>query len=199
MTTSKPEGKRSSVASVRLGANGEPADKPLQKMALFRKAPLGNVSITNQNSWSIAGLLAAQRMTKNLKERRAQKVAKKTEIILPQPPSFASRPPEKVQLSSIKQILEGYLPERIGEMKYDHTKIPSLVKVISEEVRTQVKKVLPARYKMLCVVTMGERAQEDIAIVSRCLWDPHADNYVAHVYENSTIYCVVAVYTVFCE
>ncbi|XP_018425033.1 PREDICTED: tctex1 domain-containing protein 2-like isoform X3 [Nanorana parkeri] len=166
---------------------------------MLRKPTLGNVSISNQASWSIAGLLVAQRMRKNLKERRAQKVAKKIEIIEPQPPSFASRPSEKVQLSSIKHILESYLPERMGDMKYDHTKVPSLVKLISEEVRTQVKKVLPARYKMLCLVTMGERAQEDIAIVSRCLWDPHADNYVAHVYENSSFFCVVAVYTVFCE
>ncbi|KAM5172998.1 dynein light chain Tctex-type protein 2B-like [Mantella aurantiaca] len=197
--TSKPGGKRSSVASVRLGGVGDATDKPLQKMALLRKPTLGNVSFTNQASWNIVGLLAAQRMTKNLKERRAQKVAKKTEIIEPQPPSFASRPPEKVQLSSIKRILESYLPERMGDMKYDHTKVPSLVKLISEEVRAQVKKVLPARYKMLCVVTMGERAQEDIAVVSRCLWDPHADNYVAHAYENSSIFCVVAVYTVFCE
>ncbi|XP_072259152.1 dynein light chain Tctex-type protein 2B-like [Pyxicephalus adspersus] len=196
---SKPGGKRSSVASVRLGANGDATDKPLQKMALLRKPTLGNVSITNQASWSIAGLLVAQRMTRNLKERRAQKVVKKTEIIQPQPPSFASRPSEKVPLSSIKQILESYLPERMGDMKYDHTKAPSLVKQITEEVRAQVKKVLPARYKMLCLVTLGERAQEDIAIVSRCLWDPHADNYVAHVYENSSIFCVVAVYTVFCE
>ncbi|KAM9312487.1 dynein light chain Tctex-type protein 2B-like [Gastrophryne carolinensis] len=194
---SKPGGKRESVASVRLG---DGTDKLVQRMPLLRSKPsLGNVSITNQGSWSLTGLLAAQRMTKNLKERRAQKVAKKIEIIVPQPPSFASRPSQKVQSSSIRNILESYLPERIGDMKYDHTKVPSVVKAISEELRVQVKKVLPARYKLLCVVTLGERGQEDVAVVSRCLWDPYADNYVAHVYENSSVFCVAAVYTVFCE
>ncbi|XP_063787358.1 dynein light chain Tctex-type protein 2B-like [Pseudophryne corroboree] len=198
--TSKGSVKRASVVSVRLVGNGETMDKSVQRLIPVRnKLPLGNVSITNQASWSISGLLAVQRMKKNLKERRAQKVAKKIEIVEPQPPSFASRPPEKVQLSAIRRILEGYLPLQLAQMTYDPTKVPSLVKEISEEVRSQVKRVLPARYKMLCVVTMGERGQEDITVVSRCLWDPHADNYVPYLYQNDSIFCVVSVYTVFCE
>ncbi|XP_075061154.1 dynein light chain Tctex-type protein 2B-like [Mixophyes fleayi] len=198
--TSKGSVKRESVVSVRLVGNGDTTDKSLQRLPPVRsKPPLGNVSITNQTSWSLSGLLAAQRMTKTLKERRAQKVVKKTEIVQPQPPSFASRPSEKVQLAAIRRILEGYLPLQLGEMTYDPAKVPTLVKEISEEVRSQVKRVLPARYKMLCVVTMGERGQEDITVVSRCLWDPHADNYVPYLYQNDSIFCVVAVYTVFCE
>ncbi|XP_073443631.1 dynein light chain Tctex-type protein 2B-like [Dendrobates tinctorius] len=196
---SKTSGKRSSVASVRISLDN--ADKSGPKMPIRSKPFLGNVSIINQASWSLTGLLAAQRMTKNLKERRAQKVAlvKKIEIVEPQPPSFASRPPEKVQVSAIRNILESYLPLRLGGTTYDPQKVPSLVKEISEEIRIQVKKVLPARYKMLCVATMGERGQEDIKVVSRCLWDPHADNYAAHVYQNDSLFCVVSVYTVFCE
>ncbi|CAJ0935744.1 unnamed protein product [Ranitomeya imitator] len=196
---SKTSGKRSSVASVRISLDN--ADKSGTKMPIRTKPLLGNVSIINQASWSLTGLLAAQRMTKNLKERRAQKVAlvKKIEIVEPQPPSFASRPPEKVQVSAIRNILESYLPLRLGDTTYDPQKVPSLVKEISEEIRSQVKKVLPARYKMLCVATMGERGQEDIKVVSRCLWDPHADNYAAHVYQNDSVFCVVSVYTVFCE
>ncbi|XP_069802970.1 dynein light chain Tctex-type protein 2B-like [Dendropsophus ebraccatus] len=197
--TSKTSGKRASVASVRI--NMDASDKPAQKMPIRSKPSLGNVSVSTHTSWSISGLLAAQRMTKNFKERRAQKVAlvKKTEIVQPQPPSFASRPPEKVQVSAIRHILEDYLPLRLGDTIYDPKQVPSLVKEISEEIRSQVKKVLPARYKMLCVATMGERGQEDIKVVSRCLWDPHADNYAAHVYQNDSLFCVVSVYTVFCE
>ncbi|KAM4039904.1 dynein light chain Tctex-type protein 2B-like isoform 2-T2 [Anomaloglossus baeobatrachus] len=196
---SKTSGKRASVASVRISLDN--ADKPGPKMPIRSKPFLGNVSISNQASWSLSGLLAAQRMTKNLKERRAQKVAmvKKIEIVEPQPPSFASRPTEKVQVSSIRNILESYLSLRLEDTIYDPQKVPSLVKEISEEIRSQVKKVLPARYKMLCVATMGERGQEDIKVVSRCLWDPHADNYAAHVYQNDSLFCVVSVYTVFCE
>ncbi|XP_073510319.1 dynein light chain Tctex-type protein 2B-like [Phyllobates terribilis] len=196
---SKTSGKRASVASVRISLDN--ADKAGQKMPMRSKPFLGNVSISNQASWSLTGLLAAQRMTKNLKERRAQKVAlvKKIEIVEPQPPSFASRPPEKVQVSAIRNILESYLPLRLGDTTYEPQKVPSLVKEISEEIRSQVKKVLPARYKMLCVATMGERGQEDIKVVSRCLWDPHADNYAAHVYQNDSLFCVVSVYMVFCE
>ncbi|XP_068128294.1 dynein light chain Tctex-type protein 2B-like [Hyperolius riggenbachi] len=198
--TSKPGGKRPSVVSIRLPGNGDATDKPAAKMPLMRnKLSLGNVTVSNQPSWNFSTVVAATRFSKNLKDRRAQKAVKKIEIIEPQPPSFASRPHEKVQMSSIKRILENYLPERIGNMNYDHTKVPTLVKAISEEVRIQVKKVLPARYKLLCVVTMGERGQEDVTVVSRCLWDPHADNFVAQVYENASIFCVVSVYTVFCE
>ncbi|XP_053320318.1 dynein light chain Tctex-type 5-like [Spea bombifrons] len=192
---SKAEGKRASVASVR-----EPVDKDIQKMPLMKsKLQLGNVSISNQASWSFTGLLAAQRMTKNLKERRALKGTKKIDIVTPQPPSFASRPSEKVQVTAIKQILEGYLPGKIGEMAYDTALAPSLAKEISEEVKGLVKRVLPARYKALCIVNLGKREQEDIIVVSRCLWDPYSDSYVAHVYQNSSLFCVVSVYAVYFE
>ncbi|XP_063302012.1 dynein light chain Tctex-type 5-like [Pelobates fuscus] len=190
---SKPDGKRSSIASVR-----DPADRAAPKMPLLRSR-LGNVSINNQASWSLTGLLAAQRMTKNLKERRALKVNKKTEIVVPQPPSYAARPSEKIQVPTIKHILEDYLPGKIGEMTYDTTRAPSLVKEVSEEVKNLVKRVLPARYKVLCVVNLGERGQEDIIVVSRSLWDSHSDSYVAHVHQNSSMFCVVAVYVVYCE
>ncbi|XP_053572018.1 dynein light chain Tctex-type 5-like [Bombina bombina] len=194
---SKPGGKRASIVSVKGIGTGETQEK--EKTATLKgKLSLGNVSFSNQGSWSLSGLLAAQRMTKNLKGRRAQKI-KKTEIVTPQPPSFASRPSEKVRVTAIKSILEKYLPDRLGQLTYDPKNVPILVKEVSEEVRTQVKHVLPPRYKALCVVTLGERAQEDIAVVSRCLWDPHADSYAAHVYQNQSIFCVVAVYVVYFE
>ncbi|KAM4749181.1 dynein light chain Tctex-type protein 2B-like [Rhinophrynus dorsalis] len=193
-------GKRASLASVRAYNTGETLEKTAQKMPPRRsKASLGNVTISNQGSWSLTGLLAARRMTKKVKERRALKGAKKTEIVEPQPPYFASRPPEKIQIAAIKRILESYLPERFGNITYNPELAPSLVKEVTEEVKGRVKRVLPARYKALCLVTLGERGQEDIMVVSRCLWDPHSDNYVAHVYENTSIFCVAAVYTVFCE
>ncbi|KAM8974380.1 dynein light chain Tctex-type 5-like isoform 2-T2 [Pelodytes ibericus] len=185
--------KRTSVASVR-----DPTDKAAQNMVSCR-SQLGNVSLSNQTSWGLSGLLAAQRMTKNLKERRALKVTKKTEIVVPQPPSFASRPSKKVQITAIKHILEGYLPAKIGEMTYDTARAPSLVKEISEEVKSLVKQVLPARYKAVCLVNLGERGQEDIIMVSRCLWDSYSDSYVAHVYQSASVFCVVAVYAVYFE
>ncbi|KAE8619923.1 hypothetical protein XENTR_v10010030 [Xenopus tropicalis] len=195
---SKPEGKRASVASMTNLGKRDSLEKPLQP-PLRGKASLGKVSFSNQSSWSLSGLLAAQRMTKNLKEKRALKGAKKTEIVEPQPPSFASHPSEKIQVTAMKQVLESYLPERLGTITYNPASAPSLVKEVSEEVKGRVKRVLPTRYKALCVVTLGERGQEDIAVVSRCLWDSHSDSYVAHVYENSSLFCVVAVYAVYCE
>ncbi|KAG8441366.1 hypothetical protein GDO86_006918 [Hymenochirus boettgeri] len=155
--------------------------------------------MSHQSSWSFTGLLAAQRMTKNLKEKRALKAGKKIEIVEPQAPSFASRPTEKIQVAAMKRIMESYLPERLGNVTYNPATVPSLVKEISEEVKGRVKLVLPARYKALCVVTLGERGQEDVTVVSRCLWDPHSDSYVAEVYENPSMFCVVAVYAVYCE
>ncbi|KAM4675583.1 dynein light chain Tctex-type protein 2B-like [Discoglossus pictus] len=200
---SKPGAKRLSITSVKGLNNGATQEKPGQKTpALKAKVTLGNVTINNQGSWSLTGLLAAQRITKNLKERRALKGGKKTqgtEIVGIQPPSFASRPSEKVQVTVIQRILENFLPDRLAEVTYDPAQVPSLVKEISEEVRSLVKQILPPRYKALCVVTLGEREQEDITVVSRCLWDPHADNYAAHVYQNSRIFCVVAVYAVYFE
>uniref|UniRef100_A0A8C5LWL8 Uncharacterized protein n=1 Tax=Leptobrachium leishanense TaxID=445787 RepID=A0A8C5LWL8_9ANUR len=118
---------------------------------------------------------------------------------LPDPPSYAARPPEKVQITAIKNILEGYLPVKIGEMTYDTARAPSLVKEVSEEVKGLVKRMLPARYKVLCVVNLGERGQEDLIVVSRCLWDSYSDSYVAHVYQNASMFCVVAVYAVYFE
>ncbi|OCT56746.1 dynein light chain Tctex-type protein 2B [Xenopus laevis] len=192
------KGKRVSVAGMTSLSKRDSLEKPLQP-PIRGKALLGKVSFSNQPSWSLTGLLAAQRMTKNLKGKRALKGVKKTEIVEPQPPSFASRPTEKIQVTAMRQVLESYLPERLGTITYNPASAPSLVKEVSEEIKGRVKRVLPARYKALCLVTLGERGQEDIKVVSRCLWDSHSDSYAAHVYENPSLFCVVAVYAVYCE
>ncbi|XP_029441531.1 tctex1 domain-containing protein 2-like [Rhinatrema bivittatum] len=152
--------------------------------------------------WSFTGLLAAQRITKNLKERRTLKLGSeraRVTIVAPEVPAFASKPKQKIQISPLQKLLEEYLPKRLGHVTYDPKLGSELAKEVAEELKQRVKSLVPPRYKVLTFVALAERGQEDLVVVSRCLWDAHADNYVSHNYKNDSLFCVACVFMAYCE
>uniref|UniRef100_V9LBK4 Tctex1 domain-containing protein 2-like protein n=1 Tax=Callorhinchus milii TaxID=7868 RepID=V9LBK4_CALMI len=168
------------------------------------RASLGNVlSETHTFAFSFKGLLAARRMTKHLKERTALKIAAKkpavTKIVNEKVPPFCSNPKEKFRTLPVQKFLEEYLPEKLCSISYCPSIVSALTKEMCDEIKEFVKDVLPPRYKLLCVVTVGEKHSGDALVPSRCLWDSHADTFVSCSYQNSTLFCVANVFTAYCE
>ncbi|XP_030052879.1 tctex1 domain-containing protein 1 isoform X2 [Microcaecilia unicolor] len=152
--------------------------------------------------WSFKGLLAAQRLTKNLKERRMLKLGSERQcvsIVAPQVPAFASKPNHKIRLSALQKLLEEYLPQKLADVTYGPKLGSELTKQVAEELKQMVKSLVPLRYKVLIFVALAEKGQEDLLVVSRCLWDPHADSCVSHNYTNGSLCCVACVFILYCE
>ncbi|XP_067828942.1 dynein light chain Tctex-type 5-like [Heptranchias perlo] len=172
--------------------------------AVRGRASLGNLlSEAHPSTFSFKGLLVARRLTKNLKERTALKIAAKkpavTKIINEQVLPFSSKPPEKFCTFPVQKFLEEYVPDKLKSVSYSPALAGRLAKEMSEEIKEFAKGALPPRYKLVCVVTVGERSNEDVLLTSRALWDSYADTFASHGYENSTVFCAASIFAVYCE
>ncbi|KAK1164105.1 tctex1 domain-containing protein 1-like [Acipenser oxyrinchus oxyrinchus] len=158
---------------------------------------------------SLKGLLAAQKFTRGLKERTALKLAsnrgtgarlrKRVTIIDDQVPDTSSKPKEKFSSTLVDKLMQEYLRSKLEKVSYDPTLCTKLTRDLSEEIKDMVKKSTPPRYKLVCVVTLGKKANEDAVVASRCLWDSHADNFTSYTYQNRTLFCIATVFAVYSE
>uniref|UniRef100_A0A8C3F7B5 Uncharacterized protein n=1 Tax=Chrysemys picta bellii TaxID=8478 RepID=A0A8C3F7B5_CHRPI len=99
-------------------------------------------------------------------------------------------------------LLREYLPTKLANVTYEPAKCASLTLALSEEIKHLVKQVTPPRYKLVVNVTIGNKSKDetvDIVVTSRCLWDPHSDNFTSSQYVNETLFCVVLVHAVYFE
>ncbi|XP_078090776.1 dynein light chain Tctex-type 5-like [Mustelus asterias] len=168
------------------------------------RASLGNIlSVAHPPSFTFGGILVARRLTKNLKERAALRLAAKTpkvtKIINEQVPALSSKPPKRFCTLRAQNFLEEYLPGKLLALGYSPALAGQLSKEMSDEIKEFVKGTLPARYKLVCIVTLGEKNNANAMLSSRALWDSYADTYVSHCYESGDMFCVASVFAVYCE
>ncbi|XP_043941420.1 dynein light chain Tctex-type 5-like [Protopterus annectens] len=162
---------------------------------------------TRSNVVSLRGLIAAQRFSKEFKERAALRAKKGNEkpqrqiltIINDQVPSASANPKERFSCVKAEKLIEEYLAVKLANAVYHPVTCTNLTKEICEEIKVTLKKIAPPRYKLICNVTVGNKDREDVFVASRCLWDPYADDFMSHYYENQTLFCVVTVYAVYFE
>ncbi|XP_013791485.1 tctex1 domain-containing protein 1-like [Limulus polyphemus] len=113
--------------------------------------------------------------------------------------SYQLEPDSKLQTNKIASILQQILSQHLEGACYNPLTTSLLCKVIANDVEREVKKLGYKRYKFVCMVTIGQKQNEDITIASRCLWDPQRDNFVTEVFENLDFYAVSTVFAIYYE
>lgn len=102
-------------------------------------------------------------------------------ISSPQVPIGSAQPSKRFPYTLISNMIQDFLSSRLKGLHYDAPHEGILAKVLSDEVKSQVRAVCPARYKLVCIVTLGQLELEGqqgdggLLLASRCLWDPYTD------------------------
>ncbi|KAM4722918.1 uncharacterized protein WCC33_009103 [Rhinophrynus dorsalis] len=158
-------------------------------------------------SISLKGLLAAQRITRELKNRAALRRksrvrtqhSKPITIINEQVPVSSANPKHKFPYAQVKELIGEFLVTKLRNESYDPATCANLTKDLCEDIKRMVRKVTPPRYKLICNMAIGSKHREDVMVTSQCLWDSYSDNVISCTYENHTLFCVVLVYAVYFE
>lgn len=66
-------------------------------------------------------------------------------------------------------------------------------------VKARVKDLMIPRYKIIVMITIGQLTEQNMRVVSRCLWDTAADTFSSYAFKNSSLFAVANVYTVYFE
>ncbi|XP_052088599.1 dynein light chain Tctex-type 5-B-like isoform X1 [Mytilus californianus] len=95
----------------------------------------------------------------------------------------------------IKDVLEGYLAEE----KYEPELCKQMSKTISEVIKARVKELMIPRFKIICIVDIGQSNNQALLMGSRCLWDSANDTYSSAEFRNNSLFAIAQVYGVYYE
>lgn len=113
--------------------------------------------------------------------------------------TYQLEPPVKFQPEKVKAIINSVLESQLNDEVYDQKSFKQLVLTLSEIIKNRVKDLNYQRYKIVCLVSIGELKNQGIRMGSRCCWDPKRDNFAMGNFKNKTLFAVGIVWGVYYE
>lgn len=74
-----------------------------------------------------------------------------------------------------------------------------LVKMATNEIRNKTRMFNYDRYRIVVLVSLGERAGQALRMASRCLWTPAVDTFASATYEARNLFIVGLVFAIYAE
>lgn len=77
------------------------------------------------------------------------------------------------------------------------------VKIINtfsfQVIKARVKELMIPRFKIICIVDIGQSNNQALLMGSRCLWDSTNDTYSSAEFRNNSLFAIAQVYGVYYE
>lgn len=151
---------------------------------------------------SLVGLMASRRFAKKLSMKALGARKSSSIATVPPPemePTYRMEPKNKFDTHAVKDIIDTILQSRLSGMKYSARLTPKIGKSLSDEIKDRVKMLNMDRYKIVCVLTIGQMGNQGLMLSSRCTWNEKFDCYATSSFKNQDIFCSATVYGVFTE
>nr|XP_002131536.1 tctex1 domain-containing protein 1-B-like [Ciona intestinalis] len=113
--------------------------------------------------------------------------------------TYQLEPVDRFPVSSITKIMQEVMGDYLQNKPYEPEFCRKMTKVISDEVKLKVKELHVPRYKVVCIVHIGQLNNQGLRISSQCLWNDKYDTFAACEYTNSGIFAAACVYGVYFE
>ena len=108
-------------------------------------------------------------------------------------------PDSRFHEGQVREIIKNVFTENIREKQYDAAMCGSKCKLMSEIIKERVKHLNMDRFKIVCVVMMGQEAKQSMLVSSRCLWDQRFDNHVTVEFKKGNLVALGLVFAVYAE
>lgn len=167
--------------------------------------PISKPPSSGFNGASLVGLLASKRFAKRLTSRflnnRAGSMmsSRLSGMGIKREPTYRMEPYKKFDTQKVEKIIENVISDKLNGYKYNPKLCAVMSKLISEEIRDKVKALHFDRYKIVAIVVIGEKKNQDILSCSRSIWDDQVDSYASYNYQTEDILCTVTVYGIYFE
>lgn len=113
--------------------------------------------------------------------------------------TYKMEPDKRFHIPEVKEIMDETLSSSLKDVKYDPIRCKTLSKSLSHTICERVKLLGFSRFKIVCVVNIGEMKGQDVRVASRFLWDEKHDNWVDSVFTSSELFGVAVVFGVYQE
>ncbi|KAF5305102.1 hypothetical protein FQA39_LY09364 [Lamprigera yunnana] len=102
-------------------------------------------------------------------------------------------------VAKVEQILNDVLTEALENLTYNSEKCSHLTKWATAVIKDRVKSEKYDRYRLIIIVSIGEKAHQHVCCVMGFLWDLERDKYAVCVQENATVFAIAMCFGIYYE
>lgn len=114
-------------------------------------------------------------------------------------PTYRLEPKRPFKHDDCYSILQNLIEFNLQNYVYNPKTASRLCLYLSEEIKIRVKKLDFDRFKIICVVTIGQKYHQGYKSVVKGLWDAKRDGYANFVYDTTNLFCNGTIYAVYYE
>jgi hypothetical protein len=99
----------------------------------------------------------------------------------------------------VKQIIASVLKENLTDKTYDPRAMSRRCLELSDTIKDRVKQLDMKRFKIVCMVIIGQNNDQSMMVTSRCLWNFNFDNFSSFTLKREPYYAVGMVFATYAE
>ena len=163
-----------------------------------------SLNLTQPSSSSLLGILASKRLAKQfaskMQARRTDRDSAGSRLeFLDSGATYRMSPRTLFAKRRVLDVLEQVVSSRMSGFLYTAGAATAMVKALSDEIREKVKELNFDRYKIVCLVSIGQTRGQGLRITSRCTWDVTYDDHCTYTWTNGLAFCAATVYGLYHE
>lgn len=113
--------------------------------------------------------------------------------------TYRLEPVKKFEHWKVTEIIKKTFEEHLIEASYDREICHQMSKTLADLIKEQVKSLQFSRYKIISVVSIGQKRGQSVRMASRSVWDPRFDGYAQYSFERGDMYAIGIVYGIYFE
>lgn len=99
----------------------------------------------------------------------------------------------------IRKIIFDVLKDRLQDKQYDPLEMQLESRAISDIIKDKVKALRLYRFKLVCLIYIGQEKKQSVQIGSRCLWDHRCDSFASATLRFGDFYATGMVFATYFE
>lgn len=113
--------------------------------------------------------------------------------------TYQLEPARRFEEGRVRRILKEVLESHLREEKYEQNACRQLAMTLTHIIKNRVKELGFERYKLVCLVHVGQAKEQGFRMGSRCCWDVKRDTFASASFKNKTLFAVATVWGVYYE
>ncbi|XP_014672224.1 PREDICTED: tctex1 domain-containing protein 1-like [Priapulus caudatus] len=113
--------------------------------------------------------------------------------------TYCMEPPQRFRPGPVQEIIQEVLEGHLKGTHYSPITCNIMSKALAQEIKHKVKLLDIDRYRIVVVVNIGQKKDQDVRIGSRCVWDSSRDNFASAFFESAHLFATGTVFAVYYE
>ena len=100
---------------------------------------------------------------------------------------------------SIQGIIDTVLESQLKTETYEPKASKQTALTLAQIIKDRVKDLGYERYKLICMVSIGQLNEQGFQMGSRCCWDAKWDTFASSSFKNKSLFAIAIVWGVYYE